>query len=196
MDPLFSRARNSCIPCAPSLTNGTQALRLVVFYIPLWLTVAFNCVMYYYVGRTLRRTKQLLSMAGVKSDSSSVKAIQIVQRLGWYPVILIGVWLVPTINRIQNWVAPNSPIAALYIIAAVTSSSGGVANAVAYGANRSVRMAVLDAMPQMVRGHLARLGIVDDGKSDEDGDSDSVVGSEDDHVEMEMIGKGERSDRQ
>ena len=58
-------------------------------------------------------------------------------------------------------------------------------------------MAVLDAMPQMVRGHLARLGIVDDGKSDEDGgDSDSVVGSDDEQVEMEMIGKGERSDRQ
>lgn len=181
-------------------TTAGKALRLVVFYIPLWLTVGFNCVMYYYVGRTLRRTKQLLSMAGVKSDSSSVKAIQIVQRLGYYPVILMGVWIVPTINRIQNWIAPNSPVAALYIIAAITSSSGGVANAVAYGANRTVRKTVYDALPKMVKGHLARLGVVDGGKGDEDGgDSDSVVGSEDDEgerVEMSMIDGEKRSDRQ
>ena len=75
-----------------------------------------------------------------------------------------------------------------------------MANAVAYGANRTVRKTVYDALPKMVKGHLARLGVVDGGKGDEDGgDSDSVVGSEDDEgerVEMSMIDGEKRSDRQ
>ena len=69
-----------------------QALRLVAFYIPLWLTAAFNGVLYYFVGKTLRRTKALLTAAGIKSNNSSTRAIQMVQRLGWYPIILVGVW--------------------------------------------------------------------------------------------------------
>ena len=193
---------NVCISRIKNNDAG-KALRLVVFYIPLWATICFNGIMYYYVGRTLRRTKQLLAGAGVKADDSSLKAIQIVQRLGWYPVILIGVWLFPTINRIQNWAAPEKPIAALYILTAITSSSAGVANAIAYGMNQTVRRSVVSAMPLAMKRYLARTASGDGmrkGQSTEgditdskDDDGDSVVDIDSDG-EVEMIARdAERS---
>ena len=195
--------RNVCVSRIKNNDAG-KALRLVVFYIPLWATISFNGVMYYYVGRTLRRTKQLL--VGVKADDSSLKAIQIVQRLGWYPVILIGVWLFPTINRIQNWAAPEKPIAALYILTAITSSSAGVANAIAYGMNQTVRRSVVSALPLAMKRYLVRTasgnaGMGGKGQTSEeddvtdpkDDDGDSVVDI-DSEGEVEMIGRdAERS---
>ena len=89
--------------------------------------------------------------------------------------------LFPTINRIQNWAAPQNPIAALYILTALTSSSMGFANAIAYGMNRTVRSTVVDAFPLLKR-YIGRGADTDDGEDDDDddGETDSIVSLGDD----------------
>ena len=83
----------------------------------------------------------------------------------------------PTINRIQNWAAPQKPIAALYILTAITSSSQGFANAIAYGMNKTVRKTVVDAIPGLKK-YVGRGDDTDDDaedNNDDDGETDSIV---------------------
>jgi hypothetical protein len=48
--------------------------------------------------------------------------VKAVQRLAYYPLILLVVWMVPTANRIQNFVDPDRPLFWLYFIHVLTSS--------------------------------------------------------------------------
>ena len=55
-------------------------------------------------------------------ETQRTREMDAMQRLGYYPLILIAVWLAPTVNRVQNFVAPGRPLFWLYLAHALTSS--------------------------------------------------------------------------
>lgn len=124
-----------------SSTEAGRVLRMVTFYVPLWVAIAYNGYVYYLVVRAIRYAMQLAesSQLGGKLNVEQLKALQ---RLGFYPLILVGAHLFATINRIQNWVAPDDPVFWLYALQAFTQNANGFFNFLAYGFNKTVRRAL------------------------------------------------------
>jgi hypothetical protein len=118
------------------------------FYIPLWMTMIFNAFVHL---RTLARLKSIQAggMAaaeqGGQLDANTAARFQlIVQRLHWYPFLLLVVWGPASINRIiEAATQGRGSFYALYFLQRVFSSSQGLLNAIAYGLTRGVKEAIL-----------------------------------------------------
>ena len=70
-------------------------LRLLTFYVPLWLVVAYNVVIYSNIRRVLQRQGHLMQFPTPDAD-------QIVKRFRWYPWVLALCYAVPTVNRLYQ----------------------------------------------------------------------------------------------
>lgn len=115
-----------------------KILRFACYYAPLWFAIGYNVYAYYCVIRTLRRVQLLAN--SMRADANQPKfEMKAVSRLGWYPSILIFTHIVGTVNRIQNWLRPQSPVFWLFVSHTATSSLLGFLNSIAYGFNRAVR---------------------------------------------------------
>lgn len=80
------------------------------FYVPLWICIAFNSVIYFRVLRLLRRT---LKAAG-PNDATAATIRKFTKRLSWYPFILVIVWFWATVNRIYE-ASGGAPLFWLYL---------------------------------------------------------------------------------
>ncbi len=138
-----------CWISADNLTG--KILRFVCYYVPLWATIGYNSYAYISVIRFLRRVQMLANSIHSNDSREPRFEMKAISRLGWYPSILIATHIFGTINRIQNWVAPTSPVFVLFALHTITSSSMGFLNCVAYGLNASVRMAWCDKFPLLNR---------------------------------------------
>ncbi|GBG83221.1 hypothetical protein CBR_g36835 [Chara braunii] len=123
--------------------NGTlfgKILRFITFYLPLWGAILFNGVGYFQVIRTLGHT---MKMAQSMSDRKQQMEVRInskaVNRLSYYPLILIASWAFATINKVYDFIRPTHPIFWLYCAHVATASLMGLFNSIAYGLNSTVR---------------------------------------------------------
>lgn len=122
------------------IKDDFQWLRFVVFYIPLWIAIIFNAVVYTWVIRLIAST-----YAEGTDDASAKQLDTITRKLRLYPIILVFVWLPATVNRIVEW-SIDDQVFALFVIQKVCSSSQGFCNAFAYGFSQGVREALQDTL--------------------------------------------------
>eukprot|EP00467_Chlorarachnion_reptans_P019472 CAMPEP_0114517478 /NCGR_PEP_ID=MMETSP0109-20121206/17915_1 /TAXON_ID=29199 /ORGANISM="Chlorarachnion reptans, Strain CCCM449" /LENGTH=365 /DNA_ID=CAMNT_0001698001 /DNA_START=9 /DNA_END=1106 /DNA_ORIENTATION=+ len=108
------------------------AWRFVCFYIPLWTVAAYNLSVYSRVRRALA------DAAG--HGEANVKNIRQLQRMVYYPLVLVVCYIFGTISRIQQIFGP--PVYGLVILHTIGMSSQGTLNAIVYGLTPSVRKTV------------------------------------------------------
>lgn len=80
--------------------------------------------------------------------------VQVLNRWGYYPLILIGSWFFGTINRIHDFIEPEHKVFWLSVLDVGMAALMGLFNSVAYGLNSSVRRAIyerLDLLPERLR---------------------------------------------
>jgi hypothetical protein len=106
--------------------------RVVTFYLPLWLVIAFNSFVYY---KIIKNVKQDVGLLG----SDIQLAQKLIQKLRMYPFILIFCYSLATINRIYDFIRPDNMNFWLTFCAAVIMSLCGLLNAVVYGFTDTVR---------------------------------------------------------
>eukprot|EP01106_Pelomyxa_sp_JSP_P002517 TRINITY_DN13814_c0_g1_i1.p1 TRINITY_DN13814_c0_g1~~TRINITY_DN13814_c0_g1_i1.p1 ORF type:complete len:198 (+),score=60.24 TRINITY_DN13814_c0_g1_i1:292-885(+) len=107
--------------------------RLVVFYLPLFMYILFEIVIYVIVFRSATKIFSQVKF----SDTFSAKAKQtpglaILRRLVVYPIIFVLVWIFPITNRIQNWANPDHNIFALFLLQVLTAPAFGLCNSLFY----------------------------------------------------------------
>ncbi|CAM9278597.1 unnamed protein product [Discosporangium mesarthrocarpum] len=139
--------------------------RYAVLYVPVWVVISYNIMLYARIARMLRRFSVSIAGEGEsKSDSIGPSGEQqrrmykFGKRLLWYPAVLIGCWAFATIQRIQNAVDPTNPVFWLLLIQTSTVGLQGFFNALVYGMSDTVQAAVLE-LP-CIRQGLLRLGII------------------------------------
>ena len=118
--------------------------RLMTFYVPLWLVIAFNLFVYVSVIRYLRQQVRLMLLP----DASSTK---LVRRLRLYPGILIVCYTFPTINRIYQIITEGKTWAPLVLVSGFTMCITGFLNAIVYGLTDTVRERLVGLWQQRSR---------------------------------------------
>jgi len=116
----------------------------ICFYIPLWATMAFNAFVHL---RTLRRLRALTGSSASNAASgvdaaTADKLGKAMERLKFYPFILLVVWGPASVNRLVEALSGGRAFAPLFFLHRVCSSSQGLLNALLYGFSRGVREAV------------------------------------------------------
>ena len=140
---------------------GGTAQRLFLFFFPVWTAIGFNCFVYYKVIRLVQLVTRFqmdearpetyptvggaAGRTGGQSDRS--KMLSAINRLRFYPLVLIGCWFFPTINRLQNFADPENPVVWLACVSVGLSSLNGFFNALVYGFTPGVRHALRKSLP-------------------------------------------------
>eukprot|EP00698_Gefionella_okellyi_P011695 TRINITY_DN3100_c0_g1_i1.p1 TRINITY_DN3100_c0_g1~~TRINITY_DN3100_c0_g1_i1.p1 ORF type:complete len:440 (+),score=51.64 TRINITY_DN3100_c0_g1_i1:162-1481(+) len=121
--------------------------RFFQFYFFLWSVFIIQIVMYLLIFREVRNSVNVFGGA----TGNAVK------RMGLYPLILIICYSWATVNRIQNYIAPDTPLFWLYLLHVLFEDMVGLFNAFAYGSQRILRDELRDAGRRL----LARCGYRD-----------------------------------
>eukprot|EP01121_Diplochlamys_sp_Union-15-3_P005252 TRINITY_DN1557_c0_g1_i4.p1 TRINITY_DN1557_c0_g1~~TRINITY_DN1557_c0_g1_i4.p1 ORF type:complete len:346 (-),score=28.98 TRINITY_DN1557_c0_g1_i4:34-1071(-) len=103
--------------------------RFVCFFLPLYICLGIIVVLY---ARVYYAIKSI-----VQSDESEVSG-RILRKLKAYPLVFLLVWILPTINRIFNWVAQDVAFV-LLLLSVLTSPLEGFLNALVYGLHTDLR---------------------------------------------------------
>lgn len=113
----------------------------ITFYIPLWLAIAFNGVIYFRVVTLLRLT---VAAAGPgDAAASSIRGMML--KLLVYPFILVVCWSVESVNAVVT-ASTGNVVFALALLGAALSTSQGLFNAFAYGFSGGVVDALRDSL--------------------------------------------------
>lgn len=120
------------------IIESKQVWRWLTFYVPMWSCLIAVGVIYFRVIRLLRRT---VAQSG-EHDTTAVTIQRILQRLKWYPFILVIVWFFPTVNRFVEAASGGKQYFGLYLLQRCFSASQGLLNAIAYGFSGGVREAL------------------------------------------------------
>ena len=131
----------------------TTAWRFTIFYVPLWFAIAFNGYVYWLTTKTLRRLLDVSS--SVEGDDAPQRLEALIDRLKYYPLILIICWTLATINRIHNSIHERQ-LYALVLSSRLLTTLGGLLNSVAYGINGQVRTAWGPVLKACTKGELLR----------------------------------------
>lgn len=121
--------------------NG-HVFRLICFYVPLWLAIIWNAFAFISVVREIRMAMHLASYTSNETDKEATQQLKTLQRLGFYPLILIGAYLFGTINRLYQFAPNTGSNFVLFALHVTTSSLKGFFNAIAYGFNQPVRKCI------------------------------------------------------
>jgi len=108
--------------------------RLVCYYIPLWIVIVYNSVVYY---KLVKSIKEELRSVTDQIDSSGV-----LKKLMLYPLILILCQTPVTIYRVLAFFITNKEITLLAIISGILAIMNGFFNAIIYGFTPGVRSAI------------------------------------------------------
>ncbi|CAC5423333.1 GCR1 [Mytilus coruscus] len=111
--------------------------RVGIYYGPLFVILIGLVITYLYIVYSLYR-KASSWQGTYDPDTERQKQMlkEDIKPLTAYPFVYIAVSIFPLINRIQNAVAPNSPVFALVVLQALSSPLQGAVNAVVYGLDR------------------------------------------------------------
>ena len=97
------------------------------------MAICFNLYVYYLIY------SGLAPIFRAAHDDTAKGMLRMIERLKYYPLILIVCWIFATINRIYDSVHPNNPILALILLQTIFQSLQGILNALVYGLTPSVR---------------------------------------------------------
>ena len=111
----------------------SAAWRFSIFYVPVWLAIAYNGAVYANCAWVLERLRS------VADDAAADTLRATIHRLARYPLILVACWGVPTVNRLQQIITPDRPVFALYVGTVMTRSMLGFLNALAFGVTHNVK---------------------------------------------------------
>lgn len=111
-------------------------LRLVTFYIPLWIIIPINLFIY---ARVIKHIKEEIEY----TDEQGELRRTLISKLSSYPVMLFICHFPASIKRIYDLIDPNSN-AELTLIAGIMVSIQGLLNAVIYGLTSTVRVKLLN----------------------------------------------------
>ncbi|CAI9755758.1 unnamed protein product [Fraxinus pennsylvanica] len=129
-----------------------KVVHFITFYAPLWGAILFNGITYFQVIRMLNNaTRMLAGMSERAYQSDARPDTKVLNRWGYYPLILIGSWFFGTINRIHDFIEPGHKIFWLSVLDVGMAALMGLFNSIAYGLNSSVRRAIyerLDLLPE------------------------------------------------
>eukprot|EP01138_Halocafeteria_seosinensis_P009201 gb/GECG01009403.1/.p1 GENE.gb/GECG01009403.1/~~gb/GECG01009403.1/.p1 ORF type:complete len:438 (+),score=38.00 gb/GECG01009403.1/:1-1314(+) len=138
------------------INKDEQGWRWGQFFAPLWLAIIFNAVVYIMI---IRKIKGFHRVTAAVDEESAQAMLNIVKRLRFYPLILVVVWIMATVNRIVEE-AKNEEVYALFFLQKIFSSTQGLLNAFAYGFSSGVREAIRDSIskqcPSLVKDVYAR----------------------------------------
>ncbi|XP_071160101.1 cyclic AMP receptor-like protein A isoform X1 [Mytilus edulis] len=111
--------------------------RVGIYYGPLFVILIGLVITYSYIVYSLYR-KASSWQGTYDPDTERQKQMlkEDIKPLTAYPFVYIAVSIFPLINRIQNAVAPDSPVFALVVLQALSSPLQGAVNAVVYGLDR------------------------------------------------------------
>lgn len=133
------------------IPSNYQGWRWAQFFAPLWLAIVFNAVVYVIV---IHRIKRFYRITAAVDEESARAMTNIVKRLRFYPLILVVVWIMATINRIVEE-AKDEQVYALFFLQKVFSSTQGLLNAFAYGFSSGVKESIRDSIsrqcPRLVK---------------------------------------------
>lgn len=107
--------------------------RFLCFYVPLWAVAVYNLTVYYRVRVALNEA--------IEQGGSKAGSVQRMQRLIYYPLVLVGCYFFGTINRIENIFA--KPVYVLVVFHTIGMSSQGTLNALVYGLSPSVKQVIM-----------------------------------------------------
>lgn len=132
-----------------------KAVHFITFYAPLWGAILFNAITYFQVIRMLNNaTRMAAGMLERTFQFDSRPDVKVLNRWGYYPLILIGSWFFGTINRIHDFIEPGHKIFWLSVLDVGMAALMGLFNSIAYGLNSSVRRAIyerMDLLPERLR---------------------------------------------
>mmetsp|Transcript_33832 Transcript_33832/g.57345 ORF Transcript_33832/g.57345 Transcript_33832/m.57345 type:complete len:233 (+) Transcript_33832:611-1309(+) len=121
--------------CWIDVTHNKEAgtaWRFICFYIPLWGAAIYNLVVYYNVNKALEEA--------IQAGAQNIDNIRQLQRMIYYPLVLVVCYAFGTISRIQQIFGP--PVYELVIVHTIGMSSQGTLNAIVYGFTPSVRRVI------------------------------------------------------
>eukprot|EP01061_Rhynchopus_euleeides_P030936 TRINITY_DN51262_c0_g1_i1.p1 TRINITY_DN51262_c0_g1~~TRINITY_DN51262_c0_g1_i1.p1 ORF type:complete len:376 (+),score=126.04 TRINITY_DN51262_c0_g1_i1:30-1130(+) len=101
--------------------------RLYYFYLPLWIVLLFNSVVYFKIWWEYRRALRAHQGALGSSGSATSRA----HRLKYYPAVLALAWSFGTVNRVAQAAGEN--LFSLLVLHHVFSNSQGILNFLVYG---------------------------------------------------------------
>jgi len=111
------------------------ASRLILFYIPVVLTMILNFVIYVLVLREVRRIMASVKSTGndQQNDENYKKTKKLALKFVLYSMAFFISWIFAIINRIQNVMDPNNNIYELFVLQGFFIPLQGVINAIFYG---------------------------------------------------------------
>lgn len=129
-------------------------LRLVNFYIPLWVTVGYNTWVHHRLGKRINQLL-VLEVANTRKSENEVAPTESDQqkalwRLLLFPMVLAFCWTAASINRIATFIWPDFSWYMLDYLMVVTGSMQGFMNAIVYGTTIAVREAVIDVLHDVI----------------------------------------------
>lgn len=112
-----------------------------VFFVPLWIAITYNAVVYFRVLKLLKRT---VAMAG-PTDPVAMQIQALSARLSVYPFILAVIWILPSINMIVE-AATKQVVFGLVLVSAFVAGLQGFFNSMAYGFSPGIRDALANTV--------------------------------------------------
>ncbi|KAF4375791.1 hypothetical protein CsatB_006375 [Cannabis sativa] len=134
--------------CSTQTSTGkASVVHFITFYLPLWGAILYNGFTYFQVIRMLNNaTRMAVGMSDRGYHTEARPDMKVLNRWGYYPLILIGSWAFATINRIHDFIEPGHKIFWLSVLDVGTASLMGLFNSIAYGLNSSVRRAIYERL--------------------------------------------------
>lgn len=168
--------------------------RFAGFYVWLWIFICVQIAAMWKVTLFVRSVAAAASSAGSTLGSNTQKILTSIERLKYFPGIMIVCWLPATINRIHDVARPREQIFFLSVLQIIFRSLQGPANALAYAYTGTVRATwwvwLRVRAPRVYRA-FASWGCVSGGEGlsravsvEEDGDS------QEDGEELRRLGGG------
>eukprot|EP01006_Ploeotia_vitrea_P026309 TRINITY_DN59281_c0_g1_i1.p2 TRINITY_DN59281_c0_g1~~TRINITY_DN59281_c0_g1_i1.p2 ORF type:complete len:284 (-),score=133.68 TRINITY_DN59281_c0_g1_i1:48-899(-) len=157
------------------------AWRFIQFYLPLWACIGYNSWVYFHVSKKLVVLRQSIPESG---GDANARSYQMLERVKFYPLVLVLCYLFGTINRIYQIF--GNPVFWLAVLHTLGASSQGIGNSIVYGLTPAVRSAFLGLIERIRHGRQAHSinasQLAEHHDDDDDGDGDGHGGQlVDDH---------------
>ena len=134
-----------------------SGLRLGCFYIWLIIGVALEIVVYFYIWFWLHKKLRTYEGNDPRVIAKRNQYKKNMKPLLWYPLLDLVLTIPVSVNRAQNWIAPDNPIFPLFLIHSIVYPSWGLWNALLYLINKETLM---EMKPRNIYAAIARMSNV------------------------------------
>nr|AAY30370.2 G-protein coupled receptor [Pisum sativum] len=116
-----------------------KAVHFLTFYAPLWGAILYNGFTYFDLLEMIEQGNNMgLATTQNAQDAQRNGELKVLNRWGYYPLILIGSWAFGTINRIHEYLNPAHKIFWLSVLDVGTAALMGLFNSIAYAFRTSL----------------------------------------------------------